>query len=214
MYHFWQSFLVNMSFFSLMIKRAFSRFKLKVSNFGVTVSHFVFQHLQVKERWNYFPWHWFNEYRGKCVIFACFSVANFWRILSINFCRVWNVLLMANMRKWLTCSYILWILWASKFRNFIQLTLGIYMKNVGKVGQVWRVCREDKTIFVLLRRITMKCFIQIGLICGQIWHFKMTKYVFWLDTQSVKVWWRFILLKTNAFIFVILFWDINQVVSI
>ena len=34
--------------------------------------------------------------------------------------------------------------------------------------------------------------------CSHIWHVYASKYVFYLDTQSVKVWWRCVLLNTNA----------------
>ena len=37
------------------------------------------------------------------------------------------------------------------------------------------------------RNIIKVCFI----ICGHIWHIKTSKCVYWLDTESVKVWWRY-----------------------
>ena len=34
--------------------------------------------------------------------------------------------------------------------------------------------------------------------CSHIWHVIISKYVYWLDTQSVKVWWSYVLPNTNA----------------
>ena len=40
-----------------------------------------------------------------------------------------------------------------------------------------------------------------SVVCSHIWHVNNSKYVYWLDTHSMKVWWRYVLPNTNAFNF-------------
>ena len=47
--------------------------------------------------------------------------------------------------------------------------------------------------------------------CSHMWHINISVYVRWLDTYSLKVWWSYVLLNTNAFHFsVIAFNNIGE----
>ena len=49
-----------------------------------------------------------------------------------------------------------------------------------------------------------------SIICSYIWYVNKSKYAYWLDTHSVKVWWRYVLPNTNAVHFCDIFSDIGQ----
>ena len=38
----------------------------------------------------------------------------------------------------------------------------------------------------------------LSIACSYIWHIDISKYVYWLDIQSVNVWWRCVLPNANA----------------
>ena len=46
--------------------------------------------------------------------------------------------------------------------------------------------------------------------CSYIWHMETSKCAYWLDTHSVKDWWRYVLPNANAVHFCDIFSNIGQ----
>ena len=59
---------------------------------------------------------------------------------------------------------------------------------------VHQFCVKIPIITKKNRNKIKKCFIT----CCHIWHVNIAKYVYWLDTKSVKVWWRYNTSDMNA----------------
>ena len=89
-----------------------------------------------------------------------------------------------------TCSYI-WHVSISKF---------VYWLDTQSVKVWWRYNNSDmndrqKCMKTPKKRIKTKWR---SITCSYIWHVDISKYVYWSNTHSVNVLWRYVLLNANA----------------
>ena len=102
-----------------------------------------------------------------------------------------------NLQSHLAC-------WHTKMCTVIRNTICESLVNILTL-QTWmlvNVCRK-----IPKKRNKIK---GPSITCSYIWDINISKYVYWLDTHSMKVWWRYVLPNTNAVHYWDIFSDIGQ----
>ena len=76
----------------------------------------------------------------------------------------------------------------------------VYWLDLQSLNVWWRYNNSDMNCRQLCMKILKKRNKIKGpfITCSYIWHINTSKCVHWLDTHSVKVWWRYVLPNRNA----------------
>ena len=76
----------------------------------------------------------------------------------------------------------------------------------------WRYNTSDMNARHLCLKVPKECnkIKEPSINCSYIWHIDTLKYVYWLDTHSVKVWCSYVLSNTNPIHFCNIFLDIGH----